>query len=195
MKNLFSSSLLRIVAFSFWIVVFSGLLATETRARSNSSETGLRKPTIVLLLANGQGSRITPEAKARLLAIAARYARLNPEALKAAKRCGCQPDFQGGITVSYGACLKACLADVGISPYSMIMCGAACGIGAVPICAICLGVSIAVVELCALGCAAYPNGMGGGGKGIILTHHAMPGRGISTPLRAKLKLRPARATS
>ncbi len=59
------------------------------------------------------------------------------------------------------------MADVGISPASMIMCGASCaaagtGVGAI-VCAVCVGVSVTVVQVCALGCAM---GQDGGGPAI-----------------------------
>lgn len=57
----------------------------------------------------------------------------------------------------WGGCVKNCLADVGVSAYSLIICGATCVTGVVPICAICLGVTVAVLEACGVGCAIYAN--------------------------------------
>lgn len=71
------------------------------------------------------------------------------------KGCGC-PALPNGAG-SFGSCLRGCLAEVGISPYALIMCGAACAVawtgGGAIVCAICVGVSVTVIEVCALGCA------------------------------------------
>jgi hypothetical protein len=69
--------------------------------------------------------------------------------------------------------------DVGISPYALIMCGGACaaagtGAGAI-ICALCVGVSATVVEWCALGCLAYPDGTGKR-PGSIIANNLNPSR-------------------
>ena len=58
---------------------------------------------------------------------------------------------------AWGTCVKNCLADVGVSAYSLIICGATCLTPATLVCAICLGVSVAVIEACAVGCAVYAN--------------------------------------
>lgn len=68
---------------------------------------------------------------------------------KAAKSCSM---LEGD---SWWGCMKGCLADVGVTPYSLIICGATCAAGAVPICAVCLGVTVAVLEACGVGCALY----------------------------------------
>jgi hypothetical protein len=107
-------------------------------------------------------SRVNSADRNRVL----RITKTNPKIAKAlTKRCGCAvaaPDDLGG----WGSCFKNCLRDVGVSPYALIMCGAACaaaasGVGSI-VCAICVGVSVTVIEVCALGCAAYPDG----GKGF-----------------------------
>ena len=118
---------------------------------------------------------INAAVKSRLLHVLERAARTDPKLAKAiSKGCGCAamtPDDLGG---SWGSCFKRCMGDVGVGYYALIMCGAACaaaatGAGAI-VCALCVGVSVTVVEWCALGCAAYPDGLGGsGGKGMILT--------------------------
>jgi len=121
-----------------------------------------------------------------------RITKTNPKLAKAlTKGCGCsvaQPDDLEG----WGSCFKNCLRDVGISPYALIMCGAACGAAAsgagAVVCAICVGVSVTVVEWCALGCAAFPDG----GK----DHGTLMGKNLNrrTPKRGllqQLKLKPA----
>lgn len=70
------------------------------------------------------------------------------------KAAACAQDHmvvEGG----WWSCMKGCLGDVGVSAYSLIICGATCVTGAVPICAICLGVSVAVIQACGVGCAIY----------------------------------------
>ena len=101
---------------------------------------------------------------------AVRIIKTNPKIAKAlTKACGCAvaaPDDLEG----FASCFRNCMRDVGISPYALIMCGAACaaaatGAGAI-ICSICVGVSVTVIEVCALGCAAYPDG--GKGYGMFM---------------------------
>ena len=112
----------------------------------------------------------TAAIRSQLIRMGLRPVRLNPKLLK---RCGCSataPDELGG----FGSCLKGCLADAGASPLSIIMCSATCVFGAVPLCAICVGLSVTVVEVCALGCLAYPDGMKG--PGILMHNHLTPGK-------------------
>ncbi|HZG51045.1 MAG TPA: hypothetical protein VEZ40_02815 [Pyrinomonadaceae bacterium] len=52
-------------------------------------------------------------------------------------------------------CSGGCLRSWGVSPMSLILCGATCAFGVVPICAVCVGVTVTVLELCAIGCAIY----------------------------------------
>jgi hypothetical protein len=92
----------------------------------------------------------------RLRAVANKAGLLKAPTKGPSKGCGC-PALPGGGAGSFGSCLRGCLAEVGISPYALIMCGAACaaawtGGGAI-VCAICVGVSVTVIEVCALGCA------------------------------------------
>jgi hypothetical protein len=67
-------------------------------------------------------------------------------------RCALRTDEGGG---GWGDCFSGCLSSWGVSPAMLVMCGASCGIGAVPVCAICVGVSVSVATLCAIGCDIY----------------------------------------
>jgi hypothetical protein len=92
--------------------------------------------------------------------------------------------------------MKSCMADAGVSPYSIIMCSASCaaaetGIGAI-VCAICVGASITVVEVCAMGCAMN----GGKGFGELMDARAVKQpHATSTSFQAKLRLQPNRLKS
>ena len=57
------------------------------------------------------------------------------------------------------SCLKRCVGEVGVSPLQLIGCGVSCigagtGIGALA-CAVCVGVSVTVIQTCAVGCAIW----------------------------------------
>jgi hypothetical protein len=69
-----------------------------------------------------------------------------------AKVTACATTFAA---VGWLDCSGGCLRSWGVSPMSLILCGATCAFGVVPICAICVGVTVAVMELCAIGCAIY----------------------------------------
>lgn len=73
------------------------------------------------------------------------------------ERCACATAAED--LVGFPRCLKGCLADAGVSSVTLILCAGSCAFGAVPLCALCVGVSVAVLEACALGCAAYPDGV------------------------------------
>ncbi len=85
---------------------------------------------------------------------------LSPEEMKALKNAVTKAAAAKGCTMlveegGWWSCMKGCLADVGVSPYSLLICGATCVVGAVPICALCVGVSVAVMEACGVGCVLY----------------------------------------
>ena len=86
---------------------------------------------------------------------------LSAEEMKALKNALTKAAAAKGCTMlegdSWWSCMKTCLGDVGVSAYSLIICGATCITLAVPICAICLGVTVAVVEACGVGCVIYAN--------------------------------------
>lgn len=135
-------------------ITFPLLSAVRTSAKTLNSA-GSSKSAVV---------KINGTAKNRLLSALKRAAKSNPKLAKAlARGCGCAaaaPDELSG----FGSCFSSCMRDVGISPYALIMCGGACaaaatGAGAI-ICGLCVGVSATVVEWCALGCLAYPEGSG-----------------------------------
>ncbi|HWN11774.1 MAG TPA: hypothetical protein VNO50_21285 [Pyrinomonadaceae bacterium] len=95
----------------------------------------------------------------------------------------------------FGSCVKNCLKDVGISAFALIGCGVSCamawtGAAALP-CAVCLGVSITVLNTCALGCSMY------GREEILieesLTRNQRKPRAPSRILQAKVQLKPALA--
>lgn len=85
---------------------------------------------------------------------------LSPEEMKALKIAVTKAAAAKGCTMiveegGWWSCMKGCLADVGVSPYSLLICGATCVAGAIPICALCVGVSVAVMEACGVGCVLY----------------------------------------
>lgn len=131
-------------------------------------------------VSNQRASRIVKaDINARLIRFL-RNRGLDPKSVKVISRsCGCSLAAPDDLDGSWGRCFKGCLADVGVSPVQVILCGAACaaavtGAGAI-VCAICVGVDITVIEVCALGCLAYPDGYGKpGGRGIILTKNLKP---------------------
>lgn len=90
-------------------------------------------------------------------------ARLRPEKLLAAKAlhahsvCAVDDEYSRS---GFGSCVKYCLADAGVSPVSLVICGGSCATGNVVICALCVGISVTVVQWCAIGCAVYGRGDG-----------------------------------
>jgi hypothetical protein len=167
-KRISSSSLAKSIVSGLWIVVF--LLSVMHQAQAKSSPTlniGSDKRTIVLLISDptASGTTTTAAFKANLVRLITRNAKIDPKSIKVlSKGCGCASATPDSLELSgFRSCMKGCLADVGIGPYALIMCGATCYFGAIPLCAICLGVSVAVVEICTLGCAGYPQGFHGTG--------------------------------
>lgn len=122
------------------VAVFSAATRTEAKTRRAVSTSTLTKPNQILPSKRNSKLNRTPG---------------NPICAK----CSCTT-LALDDAVGFPRCMRGCLADVGIGPYALIMCGATCFFGAVPLCAVCLGVAIAVVEACAIGCAAYPDGVG-----------------------------------
>lgn len=193
-SKVYTSPLAKRILLVLGLVVLLLSAASQTQAKSPGSVPG--KPIIaVVYIGDHPGMNINNdgELKARLLHAIARNARLNPKAVKlTTEGCGCAVGAPQGAT-GFGSCLRSCMADAGVSAYSLIMCGAACaaaetGIGAI-VCAICVGVTITVVQVCALGCATK------GGKGFgemearaIKHRHAPLGS-----LPAKLRLQPVRS--
>lgn len=62
--------------------------------------------------------------------------------------------------VPYWDCTKGCLRSWGVSPIQLTMCAGTCAFGMIPLCAICVGVSVSVVMLCMIGCGVYAEGYG-----------------------------------
>ena len=162
-------------------ITFPLLSAVRTSAKTLNSADSMK---IVRVRINGT-------AKNRLLNALKRAAKSNPKLAKALTNgCGCAaaPDDVAG----FGSCFSNCIRDVGISPYALIMCGGACaaaatGAGAI-ICGLCLGVSATVVEWCALGCLAYPDGTGKR-PGMIMGKNLKPNPSRHDPGQApKLKV-------
>jgi hypothetical protein len=65
--------------------------------------------------------------------------------------CALREESGGG----WANCFSGCLSSWGVSPAMLIMCGGSCGLGAVPVCALCVGVSVSIATLCAIGCDIY----------------------------------------
>lgn len=159
-SKIYKSSLTKLSVFGLWVVAFSLSVTTQTHAQNESAGTMLTKPAIALVSngkKNASRNMIAPERKAQLLRMLARTARLNPKALKLATGCGCvlaAPD--DGTLSGFASCMRGCLQDAGASYFAIIMCAGSCAFGVVPVCALCVGLTVAAVEACALGCAAYP---------------------------------------
>ncbi len=126
------------------------------------------------------------EVKARLLHLI----KHNPKAVKLLSRealcAALGPEERAG----FGSCFMGCVRDVGISPVQLIACGVSCaaagtGVGAV-VCAVCLGVSVTVINTCALGCGLY------GREDILfeenIARNQRKSRAPSRTLQAKLRL-------
>ena len=133
------------------------------------------------------------EIKARLLRILASKPASDTKSKTLSTRgCGCTAAAPEEFA-SFFSCLRSCLAGLGVSVTSVIMCGAACagaetGIGAIA-CAICVGVSVTFIEFCALGCAMN----GGKGYGGLMEARGTKHRRAADSLQAKLLVQPARA--
>jgi hypothetical protein len=77
-------------------------------------------------------------------------------------------------TAGWWSCVRGCLRDAGVSLVQVILCGAACATGNIPICAICIGVDVTVLMACAIGCDVYAEGgnHGDGGFEPILVRNS-----------------------
>lgn len=180
------------------LVVFPLSVVSETQARSAKSMPG-RSTMAVFYLDNHSGINLSNvhEIKTRLQHLLLRNARLDPKLLNApSKDCGCAPFAPQEAAGGFMTCMKNCMADAGVSAYSILMCSASCaasetGIGAI-VCAICVGASITVVEVCAMGCASH----GGKGFGELMDARAVKQRhATSGSWQAKLRLQPTRLKS
>lgn len=180
------------------LVILSLAAVSQAQAKGPSAMTGT--PAILLVsIPNEPGKNVTnsAELKARLRYLVAN-GKLNPKAVKViTKGCGCAAAMpQGWAGSGFWSCMKGCLADAGISSYSILMCGAACagaetGIGAI-VCAICVGASITVAEVCALGCATHD----GKGFGEVMEARTVRSRHVTSSWgSAKQRLQSARAKS
>jgi hypothetical protein len=192
-SKVYTSSLAKRIILALGLVVLPLSVVSQTHARSAGSILG--KPTIAVVFAGnhpGMSINNAAELKARLLNLVLRNVRLNPKLVKVlSKGCGCaviaQDDANG-----FGSCMGGCLVDAGASYYAVIMCGGSCAFGIVPLCALCVGLTVTAVEVCALGCAAYPG---------PYRHPKLLGRGIKRPhatsgsLRANMRLQTAQGKS
>lgn len=187
-RNMFTNSiLLSVLAVAF---LLSATIETQAKT-SNHPDANLDRGEKIAV-SNGDLALRSVDAatlKTRLLRLIERKATRNPKFAKSlSKSCGCAvaaPDDADG----FRSCMAGCLKDVGVSPYAIIICGATCVTGS-PLCAICLGVGLTVVEVCALGCAAYPGPYTAQDLARIKRRHATVGA-----LQARLRTQPARGRS
>jgi hypothetical protein len=68
---------------------------------------------------------------------------------------GAAGSLEEGAGGGWWECTGGCLRSWGVSPVSITMCGVSCGVGAVPVCAACLGVHGGLLTLCSVGCGVY----------------------------------------
>ena len=158
-SKVYKSSLAKCIVLALALVVLLLSVASRTQAKGPGSIPGNATIAVVLIGGHPGMNNNSPaaELKARVLHIVLRNARLNPKSVKViCKGCGCAAMALDGELFGFGSCMKGCLADAGASYIAVVMCGATCVFGAVPLCAICVGLSVTAVEVCALGCAAYP---------------------------------------
>lgn len=176
------------------LVVLPLAVASQIQAKNPGSRPS-RSMLAVFYLDNHSGLNVNNpnEIRTRLNNLLIRNARLGRKSPDGpAKGCGCTAVAPDEIGQGFWTCLKGCMADAGVSFYSLIMCGASCaaaetGIGAI-VCAICTGASITVVEVCAMGCASR----GGKHYGELMEARApKQRRSSSTALQAKLRLQPS----
>ena len=193
-RKVYTSPLAKRILLTLGLVVLPLSVVSQTQAKNLASKGG--KPTIaVVSIADLAGTNINNRAElnARLLYLFAH----NPKAVKVLSKGRSSP--AGAPLPGFGDCLKNCMQDVGVSPYALIMCAVACalsetGVGAIA-CAICVGVSVTVIQVCILGCAQNGGkGVGGimdpGGVGAIKQRHATSGS-----LQAVLRLKTARGNA
>jgi hypothetical protein len=180
------------------LVVLPLFSVSQTQAKGPGSVPGKSAMAVIYLDNLGRTNiNNSAEFKTRLLHVIALNARLKPKSVRELpKGCGCSavaPDAAGS---GFWTCLKHCMADAGVSAVSMIGCGASCaaaetGVGAI-VCAVCVGVSVTVIEVCAIGCVMN----GGKGFGALMEARAIRHRqATSGSLQAKLRLQPTRVRS
>lgn len=186
-----TSPLAKRLLLALGLAILPLLVVSQTQAKALEGTPG--KATIVVVsMADLSGANIKNAAalNTRLQYLIAH----NPKAVKVLpKGCGCPAGAPSPSAPGFASCLNNCVRDVGVSANSLIMCGAACALAETPpgiiLCAICVGVSITTIEVCALGCATHldePLPVEDATRNIK-PHHA-----ISGSLQATVRLRPAR---
>lgn len=131
--------------FSVHFLIALAMLLIPSVASAKSTT----KQALTLLVKNGSTIyrvKLTPAAKKLLLE------RLKMKLSRSNLRPGPIDEWDG-----WGGCFKTCLQSFGVSPVQVVLCAAACGVTAGVMCAICIGVDVSIIELCALGCAVYAN--------------------------------------
>ena len=106
--------------------------------------------------APGQAATIehnAKEVKKALLRIIDRRGKINPKLAKALSACNCAA--APAAAAGFGACLKNCLINAGVNPYSAAGCAALCSRNPLG-CAICAGVGEWILAYCVQYCAWYP---------------------------------------
>ncbi len=165
------------------------VLVTQTEAKALKDAAVAKIALVSLAEMKGANLKNTNEVKARLLYLM----KHNPKAVKLLSKESLCATLALEERVGFGSCVKNCLKDVGISAFALIGCGVSCamawtGAAALP-CAVCLGVSITVLNTCALGCSLY------GREEILieesLTRNQRKSRAPTRSLQAKLRLKPA----
>lgn len=165
------------------------VIVAQTEAKSLEKAAPAKIAIVSLKEMKGINIKNPGEVKARLLHLM----KHNPKALRVLSReafcAALTPEERSG----FGGCVKNCLKDFGISAWAVIGCGVSCvmawtGAAALP-CAVCLGVSVTVLNTCALGCGMY------GREEILieetLTRNRRKPTTSSRTLQAKLRLKPA----
>lgn len=96
--------------------------------------------------------RNAKEVKRSLPHIIDRTRKINPKLAKALSACNCAAPAAGA---GFGTCLKNCLINAGVNPYSAAGCAALCSRNPLG-CAICAGVGEWILAYCVQYCAWYP---------------------------------------
>lgn len=167
--RVYLSPLPKLILSSFLIPMFLLFAATQTLAKSSAESSSTQSNTSKPASPNSTQdlSRVSGATGVRRRTVLPQVmTHGRATILKVANKsltggCGCAVGTPGQeVAAGWGSCFKGCLQDAGASPMAIIMCGVACGVGGVVPCAVCVGVTVTVVEWCALGCATYPKGFG-----------------------------------
>ena len=158
---------IKLAALTFWIAIFSLYTVTPTFAKDSANREPPRSQKSVESMTNvGQTlaqTRKRHRANPRIVEI--RFISHDGKPLSKALTAELRDKVNKALTEAMNTCAPGtgwdcfteCLSDLGASAWSITLCTVACFTGNAIVCAVCLGLAVASVEFCGVGCAFYAN--------------------------------------